>query len=70
MKRPWIDEDIAKLRGMARRYPTNQIANELGRGVPATVMKAHELKLLLRMKPKKGSGITDLGGVVSGPSDR
>jgi hypothetical protein len=60
MRRPWTDEDIAKLQSMARRYPTKHIAKELGRGVPATVMMAHSLRISLRLKPKKGSGISDM----------
>jgi hypothetical protein len=60
MVRPWTEEDIEKLRSMARRYPTKAIARELGRGVPATVMMAHSLRISLRLKPKKGSGICDL----------
>jgi hypothetical protein len=60
MRRPWTDDDIAKLQSMARRYPTKQIAKELGRGVPATIMMAHTLRISLRLKPKKGSGLSDL----------
>jgi hypothetical protein len=37
--RPWTTDDIAKLKSLARRLPTVEIANELGRGVSATVMK-------------------------------
>jgi hypothetical protein len=54
-RRSWTGEDIAKLKSMARRFPTAQIAQELGRGLSATVMKAHELRVSLRMKPKQGS---------------
>jgi hypothetical protein len=59
-KRPWTADDIARLRSMARWYPTVQIAMELDRGVSATVMKAHVLGLSLRLKPKRGSGQPDL----------
>jgi len=44
MTRPWMrwtDDEIAKLRTMAKKYPTDQIAQELGRGVGAIHMKAH-----------------------------
>jgi len=54
MKR-WTGDDIAKLQNMARRYPTAQIAGALGRGISSTVMKAYELRISLRMKPKRGS---------------
>ena len=48
-------DDIAKLKDMARKLPTAQIAAELGRGRSATIVKAHELQISLRMKPKRGS---------------
>jgi hypothetical protein len=60
MKRRWTDEDISSLKSMARRYPTEQIAKALARGVPATVMMAHSLRISLRLRPKKGSGVVDL----------
>jgi hypothetical protein len=66
MKRPWTEEDIAKLKSMARRYPTRQIAKTLGRGVPATIMMAHVLRISLRLKPKNGSGVPDLRNETSG----
>lgn len=43
-------EDISKLKGMAQKYPAAKIAEELGRGISATMVKAHELKLSLRYK--------------------
>jgi hypothetical protein len=52
MRRPWSEEDIAKLRSMARRYPTQRIAAELGRGVSATRVKAHHLRLSLNVRSK------------------
>jgi hypothetical protein len=51
--RPWTADDIAMLNGMAGKYPTTQIAAQLGRGVPATRVKAHQLKISLRC----GAGI-------------
>ena len=54
-RRRWSAEDIAKLRSMAQKFPTSTIAAELGRGHSATVMKAHELRISLSMKPKRGS---------------
>ena len=53
MRRAWSDEEIAKLRSMAKRYPTRVIAAELGRGVSATMVKAHELRLSLKVQSKK-----------------
>ena len=53
MRKPWSDEEIAKLRSMAKPYPTHVIAAELGRGVSATMVRAHELRLSLKVQSKK-----------------
>jgi hypothetical protein len=45
---------------MARRYPTAEIARELGRGVSATIMMAHAHRISLRLKPKRGGNQYDL----------
>jgi hypothetical protein len=50
IQRRWTADDIVKLRSMAQKYPTALIAAALGRGVGATAVKAHQLKLSLRMK--------------------
>jgi hypothetical protein len=47
----WSDSEIAKLKSMAGIYPTAQIAQELGRGLSATMVKAHQLHISLRRKP-------------------
>ena len=49
-RRRWSADDLAKLQSMARKYPAAQIAAELGRGLSATITKAHELRISLRMK--------------------
>jgi hypothetical protein len=54
-RRPWTPDDISKLRSMAQKYPTMQIARELKRGHSATVMKAHLLRISLSLNPKRGS---------------
>jgi hypothetical protein len=56
MKR-WSPEDISKLKNMAQKYPAAKIAEELGRGVAATYVKAHELKVSLRYR-KQTAGET------------
>ena len=61
MHRPWTEEDIAKLRSMAQRYPTQTIAARLGRGVSATMVKAHQLRLSLKVKSKAPSPTFDPG---------
>ena len=48
--RPWTAEDVLTLQAMARKYPPEQIAAELGRGVTATVVKAYDLRIPLKIK--------------------
>ena len=48
--RRWTADDIAKLKNLAQRHPRAEIAAKLGRSVTATTLKAHELKLALRMQ--------------------
>ena len=50
ISRRWTAEDIAKLKNMAGRDPAAQIAAELGRGPSATRVKAHFLKISLRLR--------------------
>jgi hypothetical protein len=54
-RKRWTIEDVERLRRLARTMPTAKIAAELGRGISATIMKAHELRISLRLKPKAGS---------------
>jgi hypothetical protein len=51
--RRWSGDDIAKLKSLAHKYPTAAIAAQLGRSTAATIVKAHELKLSLRVRPEK-----------------
>ena len=46
---------------MAGNYPVKEIANELGRGIAATVMKADDLGVSLRMqqKPERRHDVRD-----------
>jgi hypothetical protein len=48
--RRWTADDIAKLKNLAQRHPRAEIAAKLGRSVGATTVKAHQLKLSLRMR--------------------
>jgi hypothetical protein len=57
----WSDDDIAKLKSLAQKYPTAAIAAQLGRSTAATVVKAHELKLSLRVRPEKRTTTMDPG---------
>ena len=54
--RPWTTEDVAKLKSMARKYTTKQIASELNRGHSATVMKAQSLGVSLRLDRQRSRG--------------
>jgi hypothetical protein len=48
-RRRWTYEDIAKLLSMAQKYPSAQIASEIGRPVSSVRTKAHELAISLRI---------------------
>lgn len=58
-RRTCTEEDIPKLKSMAGKYSAAQIARELKRGLPATVMKAHSLRISLRQKPRKSSFLAE-----------
>lgn len=55
-RRRWSAGDMAKLQRMARKYPAQHIAAELGRGLAATMVKAHQLRISLRMKRHQEAG--------------
>jgi hypothetical protein len=44
----WTADDIAKLKNLAQRVPSAEIASQLGRSRGATVVQAHKMKLSLR----------------------
>ena len=50
MSRDWTDDDVTRLKAMARKFPTAKIAADLGRSIGAVIVKAYELKLSLRVK--------------------
>jgi hypothetical protein len=58
--RPWTAEDVLTLQAMARKHPPEQIAAELGRGVSATIVKAYELRISLRIKSGQAHGDSNL----------
>ena len=51
--RRWTADEVEKLKTMAQKCPAAKIAAELGRGRSATAVKAHELKLSLRMHRRR-----------------
>jgi len=62
-RKRWTTDEAAKLQSMARSSPVKHIAAALGRGVPAVVWKAHQLRISLRVRPQKGNGFDPGGGV-------
>ena len=46
-RRPWSEDDVAKLKSLAGRRSTTEIAAELGRTAGATVVEASKLKISL-----------------------
>jgi hypothetical protein len=65
--RRWTKEDIAKLKNLAQKYPTASVAGQLGRTAAATAIKAHELKLSLKMQRRNTQGET---AMVADPGPR
>jgi hypothetical protein len=57
---PWTAEDVAKLKNLALNYPAAAIAWQLGRSPAAIALKAHELKLSLRIQNQKAEAETPL----------
>jgi hypothetical protein len=58
----WTADDIAKLKNLAQKHPRVDIAAKLGRSVAATTLKAHELKLSLRVRDPSDEVQTQGGG--------
>jgi hypothetical protein len=50
MPHRWSEDEIAKLKGWAGKRRVADIAADLGRPKSATIVKAHMLKLSLRVK--------------------
>jgi hypothetical protein len=49
IRRPWTWDEVEKLLNMAQKYPTAQIASEIGRPINSVRTKAHELAISLRI---------------------
>ena len=64
--RRWSEEDIAKLRDMAQKHSVVHIAALLGRSVPATILKAHQLHISLRVRRPNGRVVTDVSDIANG----
>ena len=50
--RAWTEDDIAKLKAMAGRVPSERIAAELGRSDGAVAVEACKLRVSLRTRPR------------------
>lgn len=64
-RRPWTEEDIAKLKSMAGKLALKDIAKQLGRTAGATAVEASKLKVSLRTRtyfggPRRASSETSL----------
>lgn len=55
LRRPWTDEDIAKLRSMAGTKRPEGIAVQLGRTTSAVVAQATKLKVSLATRGRTSS---------------
>jgi hypothetical protein len=64
----WSDAEIAKLKSWAGKRPLAEIAADLGRAKSATAVKAHFLKVSLRVKNRYDPGAAgmDLRSGLSG----
>lgn len=63
-RRPWTEEDIAKLKSMAGKLALKDIAKQLGRTAGATAVEASKLKVSRTRtyfgRPRRASGETSL----------
>jgi len=60
----WTADDIAKLKSLARKQRCQVIAAELGRSPSATAVKAHLLRLSLKVPPRDADN-PGQGGTMS-----
>jgi hypothetical protein len=56
--RRWTADDIAKLKNMAQKEPSANVAAQLGRSVSATAVKAHQLGISLKV-PRPGAAAAE-----------
>jgi hypothetical protein len=62
IRRGWTAEDVEKLKRLAGKRPRAEIASELGRTPGSLAVKAHELKISLKVE-KMPAGGSHLSGV-------
>lgn len=65
--RRWTADDISILKNLAQTHSTTQIAAQLGRSRSANALKAHELKLTLKVR-RPDTQEPNFPGVDPGPA--
>jgi hypothetical protein len=63
----WTADEIAKLKNMAQKHPSAEIALQLGRSTAATNVKASQLKLSLRCRRTNAERSSLSSGVTEPP---
>ena len=66
---PWSEDDVAKLKSLAGRRTTKEIAAELGRTTGATVVEASKLKISLDTRRHSGRPANRREGQSAGAPD-
>jgi hypothetical protein len=68
-RRPWSEDDVAKLKSLAGRRSAKEIAAELGRTAGATVVEASKLKISLDTRGHLGRPANRREGQSAGAPD-
>ena len=68
-RRPWSEDDVAKLKSLAGTRSTTEIAAELGRTTGATVVEASKLKISLDTRRHSGRPAKRREGQSAGAPD-
>jgi hypothetical protein len=68
-RRPWSEDDVAKLKSWAGRRPAKEIAAELGRTAGAIVVEASKLKISLNTRRRLGRPPNRREGQPAGAPD-
>jgi hypothetical protein len=67
VRRRWTADEISSLKKLAQKHPAEQIAAQLGRSRSTTAIKAHELKLSLKVR-RQTADEPSLSGADLGPA--
>jgi hypothetical protein len=55
MRRNWTPDEVAKLKSLAGKMPAAKVASDLGRGLSATMVKAHQLRVSMKYRPERAA---------------